>query len=450
MKKRFHYSRVDKYLVKAELTGPMHVGSSEGGIRDVLIHPSTRMPFIQASSITGAIRDYYEREFGDAEKLFGSFEGVEEEAVIKVTDGEISAGKGSMMEFRPRVQIDPVSGTVASSKKKGSGKSSGNKFDMEYVASGSLLSFAIYVYGNDRTDEKIEEKILSCFSAMHAGEIILGGQKSNGCGNVEISQVLHRKYDLRSADDRNDWIDEMPLKEDRKAEDLANRLSNTGTELIRITVQAKTEGSILVKGYQMDSFGKNAPDVVNIKNGQNDYIVPGASVKGAVRSRAEYIAKCMNLSSETVFRIFGSDSGDENGMPGNARFYDTVIGDCKKTEGNSISNRIHIDKFTGGVINRALFKEKTAAGSVAIRIDIAKKGNQEGSAGLILLALRDLALGQYNLGGGYHIGRGFLDVSEISISKGNETSKIFFGENRKTEDKEGLLARCLAAVGKEA
>ena len=52
-----------------------------------------------------------------------------------------------------------------------------------------------------------------------------------------------------------------------------------------IEVDAKTEGALLVKSIAVSGVGEGVPDSENIKNGKEDYIVPGSSFRGAVRAR---------------------------------------------------------------------------------------------------------------------------------------------------------------------
>ena len=155
---------------------------------------------------------------------------------------------------------------------------------------------------------------------------------------------------------------------------------------------------------------------MNIQNAQKDYIIPGTSLKGALRSRVMYIAEYLGLDQRTVDEIFGSGSAkDIRGTVGNARFLDSVIGTREDNDKNEMSHRIHIDKFTGGVMNRSLFTEKSASGDINLRIDIVNKYIPERAVGLIIMALRDMANGICSIGGGYHIGHGFLEISKIML-----------------------------------
>ena len=71
------YDLIDKYIVRARLLTPLHVGSADKGTGEVLVHPVTDMPFIQASGIAGVFRECYRDLFDDPASelnLFGDNE----------------------------------------------------------------------------------------------------------------------------------------------------------------------------------------------------------------------------------------------------------------------------------------------------------------------------------------------------------------------------------------
>ena len=445
MSTRLRYDKVDKYLIHAKLESPMHIGSGENSRQDILLHPVTRLPFIQASSITGAFRDYYEDQYRNAGILFGSEKEENEHALIKISDGIFTEYSPYLMEFRPRVKINPDSGSVSSSKIKGTNAESGHKFDMEYIGTGAEFVFSVYIYRDPEFDAEIDEHVKTLFSALNNGEIVFGGQKSNGCGDVSVEHLFYRQFDLKNENDRSAWMKEDELEE-KAYTDIAGTLSNKTRGIYRIRVTGKIDGGILVKGYQIEGFGKDAPDAVNIKNSKGEYIIPGSALKGTIRSRIEYIAGTIGLSKTVINEIFGSLASDTDGVTGNARFYDTVIRIKEKNDQNSISHRIHIDKFTGGVMYKALFSEKTAYGVIdSIKIDVSDKNDPEKAVGLLILALRDLANGLYNLGGGYHIGQGFINVNTIEIEHNGQKAIIRYKDDE-IDDPDSLIERCVKKV----
>lgn len=68
------YQKIMKYLVRMVCTQPLHIGSASGDKEEVLVHPTDSVPFIQASSLAGVLRQYYAQQHDEkqAEKLFGN------------------------------------------------------------------------------------------------------------------------------------------------------------------------------------------------------------------------------------------------------------------------------------------------------------------------------------------------------------------------------------------
>lgn len=452
MRKKAAYEIIEKYIISARLASPLHTGIATGTGQEVLIHPVDDVPFIQASGLTGALRDYYQNRFGEKEAaaLFGSANDTEgeERSLLRVTDGVFDTENKPVIELRPRVKIDPVSGTVSASTISGSGSISGHKFETEYIGSGASFRFCVYAYGKEDSLEKVRANLMSAFSALDQGIITLGGHKSSGCGKVEIEKLLHKSFDLRTSDGRKAWGEEY----DDKAvgyDDLKSSLTKQEDNSYVITVDGELESSILIKGYQVAGFGKDVPDAVNIRNAVGDFIIPGTALKGAVRNRAEWIAEYLHLGDGIIEELFGSQTTGKDGVVGNAVFYDAVIGTAETNEKAAVSHRIHVDKFTGGVFNKGLFHEKPAYGNVRIRIDVKNRTGADRDAGILLMILRDLACGYFSLGGGAHIGRGFLKVSSANVEKGGKTATIDFQADR-ISDESALLSGCIAAVGKGA
>ena len=118
-----------------------------------------------------------------------------------------------------------------------------------------------------------------------------------------------------------------------------------------------------------------------------------------------------------------------------------------------IQHRIHIDKFTGGVMNGALFSTKDVHGEVDLRINIANRNNPDQTLALLLFALRDLANGSYNLGSGYSVGKGFLTVNRIDVRKPgkNQNCSIVYenAEEHKGEvsGDQSIIQNALASLG---
>jgi CRISPR/Cas system CSM-associated protein Csm3 (group 7 of RAMP superfamily) len=156
-------------------------------------------------------------------------------------------------------------------------------------------------------------------------------------------------------------------------------------------------------------------------NGRNEYIIPATSIKGAFRNRMEMISGYLQLPTTVIEDTFGSESRDKKAKLGNIQFFDCILGNIDN-EGNSRAKkntRIKIDKFTGGVMNQALFTEAPVDTQTEFRIRL-KGDNINSSLGLLFYALRDISIGAFSLGGGSNIGHGFIEVLTIQCKKNND------------------------------
>ena len=106
--------------------------------------------------------------------------------------------------------------------------------------------------------------------------------------------------------------------------------------------------------------------------------------------------------------------------------------------------RIHIDKFTGGVMYGGLFSETPAYGELTIRVDLEEENKK--AAGLLLMALRDVGLGILPLGSGSSIGRGYIDGSELLIKEGTEVIAKINLKSRQIEQGADLIIEYVKAV----
>lgn len=448
----YQYDKIIKYWVKATCTKPLHVGSGKGDQGQVLIHPVDGRPFVQAASIAGVFREYYVRAngFNEAEMLFGASNQEEgegrKESRVRISDGIFSRdGEKIVLELRPRVKINPVTGVCDSSTVQGSDKKSGQKFEMEYVGAGAQITFFFYLF-----DASAEEKLLDVFSAIQQQQIQFGGQKSNGCGYLQIDRLLCKEFDMTNEQDRRLWMREEELGE-KNYDDLTAKLEREirNQNAYEIVVDGRTDGELLVKSIAVADCGKGAPDCTNIQNAKKDYIVPGSSFKGVIRNRMERIAEYLQVT-EVIENTFGvAQSKEEQGKTGNIRFFDTVVGNQKDNDQNRLTHRIHIDKFTGGVMHRGLFTEKNVYGNVKFRIRILNRNSPDRTCGLLLFALRDLAVGMVNVGSGYHVGKGFIQVDRLTVKSGDgRKAEVLFDKNQ-INDNQGIIRQCMDAVGRK-
>lgn len=444
------YQKILKYKAIAVCKEPLHIGSAVGDKEEVLVHPIDNVPFVQATSIAGVFRKYFKDAHSkkETEVLFGASKLKEDDNAyeyssrLRFSDGVFLTDKDSsvLMELRPRVSINRETGAGTASEVKGTSNRAGHKFNMEYIGAGAKFAFTVYLY-----DESFQDGVEDIFSALQQNSIQFGGQKSNGCGLIELQSLKYKCFDMTEAADRRLWAEEEELGEEQYEEILprlsAKALQSNAYEII---VLGKTESELLVKSAGVVADAGENPDSVNIRNAAKEYIVPGSSLKGAVRSRMEKIAAY--LEQEQII----DDTFGDTGKVGNISFFDAVIGEKETNDLAEIRYRVHIDKFTGGVMTGSLFNEKNVSGKLAFRMTIADKNSPDKSCGLLLLALRDMAIGTMNVGSGYSVGKGIIDVSKILVKKPETEQQACIDFKGGTIENEEMISACiLAAQGKE-
>lgn len=412
----FSYAAV--YQVEAVCRTPLRTGGTDADAERIL-RRRDGTAFVQGTSLAGAMRGWLEEqpERTLADALFGS---QPQSGHLTVSDA-LFDGKSDQFT-RPRLRIDPISATG----------DDGGKFDTAHIGAGSALRFTLVWRGETEQKRELDtvEKLLS---AINAGDICLGAQKSNGFGRLSLT-VRRRQFDLKNAADRGAWLaDEW----DGEIFALPNP-SDSGR--VKFTVTGRT-GSILVKAASVvvDKDEMNHKTYTPNLSERGQAVLPGSSIKGAVRARAEYIAKALGLDKSVTKRYFGREAeGEDNGLPGLVRFEDGVLSGHKRK-----ISRIRIDRFTGGVQRQGLFTEEPISSAVTLTITAPEEPIL---CALLVYALRDLGLGLFHLGSGWAIGRGRVEVEEIQISafSGRQAALRFDGQNGiALEDAQGLLKEWL-------
>lgn len=458
------YDVIHHYRVDAVLTQPLHIGSAGGNSEEILIHPVTRTPFIQASGLAGSFRSYYETmcgtEAGAVTELFGSAgnDSGDHPSRIRFSDGFFSGNL--KVERRPHVKLDPASGTVASEGASGAG----TRFDTEYIGAGAKFAFEIEVYSLGAHAAQDAEDVETILAALHGEQIQLGAHKSTGSGYLTIEKAVWHSFSMTDGEERRMWLhpEQTPAAEYTELEfkDLAAARA-AGMTAYAITLRGRTQGDLLIRAIAVPGVGEEAPDSGGIQNAKGDFIIPGSSLKGAVRNRAESIAAYLEKTGKTsacaeqlILDAFGGRRKDadkkdrDTGRRGNLYFMDTVVGDREANEKASLQHRIHIDKLTGGVMYGGKFSQKNVFGEMTIRIRVMDENGPDSSCGLLLMALRDLMAGLYNLGSGYNIGKGFLDIDSITIQDAEGKEAVLTRSG--IRDDSGLIDRCMKALAMPA
>ena len=418
------FDHVTRYSVEARCITPLRSGDLSGDVQNVL-HRRDGTLFVQGSSLNGALRAWLHTSpwSGQEEVLFGT----QAQGGTLILSDAVFEQNASVVQ-RPRLRINERTGSALN----------GAKFDVAHVAAGSVLHFSLTLCTRDDAPAQ-QDAVERMLSALHQGEVRLGAQKSNGFGRVSL-EVKKQTFDLHQEKERTAWLDDVPGGSDLT---LPTVQEASG---VHFTVEACVDRMLVKAGapIQEKQKGEQRASSYIPHLTENDCpVVPGSSVKGAVLHRVRQIADLLHVEQAQLVQAFGSAPDAEEHLPCLFRFEDAYL----EPESRRKITRIRVDRITGGVIRGGLFAEEPSAGPITLQIT-GPTGHPQACA-LLLYALRDLALGLYNLGSGGAVGRGFLHVKRITGSMGPRQFSLEFDGSGGCElkDGSGLAAEWMNALG---
>lgn len=412
------YTYAVRYEVEAICRTPLRTGGTDGD-PETILESWDGTALLQGSSLAGALRGWLAAaDVGMAETLLGS---PKQAGHLLVSDGVFD--RTAERYTRPRLRINGATGAA----------DDGGKFEVAHIGTGSRFRFSLTWLGLKVCDEELAA-VEQMLAALNSGEIRLGAQKSNGFGRVEL-KVCKRTFDLTDPSDRTAWLGDTCQGTPLTLPEVVN------ARRVTFLVSGQADSLLVKAGAALQKEG--CAYTPNLTEGGRP-ILPGSSIKGAVRARAEMIAGFLGLPLEVTENLFGrmSSKGD-NGKPGCVFFEDGRLSGEKRLQ----ISRIRINRFTGGIIRGGLFTEEPLSCGVEMHISAP---DDSAACGLLLYALRDLGLGLYNLGSGGAIGRGYLSVREIKAvtPDGTEARLIFDKQHRCTvEDPAGIFQTWLNDLG---
>ena len=432
MKAAFWYAA--RYRVEARCLSPLRTGGTDGDSETVLTGPDG-VCFVQGSSLAGAFRGWLEED-GEhmtlAEPLFGSQKG---SGSLIVSDGRFDMA--AQVSTRPRLRINAETGSA----------DPGGKFDIAQVNTGADFVFELVWLGQEEAPKQLQA-IEAMLAAMDAGQIRLGAQKNNGFGKVGLT-VTRQFYDMRRPEDRTAWLEGIDRGQpfalpevvpDRRVYfiltgQIDGLLVKSSARLPKEERKDKQKADENKKGKDKGSYTPNLTE-------NNVPVLPGSSIKGAVRAQAERIAKSIDLDGKLVSNLFGNAPDAETGRAGRVMVEDLRLDQAQTRK----ISRIRINRFTGGVIRQGLLMEEPL--STPVRLELSVRQGSDVECALLLYALRDLGLGLYNLGSGGAIGRGYVNVSEIAVAgPQGKLAALHFDEERscRLDDPDDLVAGWMQA-----
>lgn len=449
------------FETEMKLVTAAHFGNGQSDMVDMIIlKDHSGRPILQGTTLAGALRSYLadvlegyaSREAPEVSELFGGAkqdtQGDQSPLIFFNTEGTLPDGKG--IEIRDGVAIDPESGTAEEHK----------KFDYEVIPPGTTFQLRCdLLIENGKDENRLLDLLAIVFKGLETGEIALGMRKSRGLGKIKIKKWKVQRIDL---DSREGWIrwartDHIhPLNNPSTSESIETAIQQElctfkpelckkqdKRQRIVIDLNLKFKDGVLIRSPGIEG---NAPDVVHLTSGGKP-VVPGTSIAGVLRAHALRIARLCgrNDAEELVDDLFGPrEKGKASGHTLRASKIRISEANIEDSKGKRYF-RIAIDRFTGGVVEGALFDEGIQEkGQFNLQIEL--RGASDPQIGLLLLVLRDLMNGELPIGGTSAVGRGYVEgdatftIPECTkISRQTDTSAM-------TKDDLQLVHKYIAAL----
>lgn len=401
-------------LLKLSMTSISPLSLFDGD--DVLI--DGKKAYLSGTSIAGGLRSYLESMGKETENLFGGHTSKDKkQSKIYFYDSYADVKE---IERRVEIGVDDRLGSTID----------GSKREEEYYSRGLEFELTIKIDDYEEGDMKL---LIESLKALDRGIIRLGGNKSNGLGKFRIDRLERDIYDLSNIDDLTRYLRRDFQAEDIK-EDLLGDLLDEGYCSFRL--EGGLTSPLLISGVQ--SYDVDSVDYESIRSG-GEYIVPGSSFKGVLKSRMKQIENYLG-EKKLVNEVFGSSKDGKSNEISKIFVDENIIYNTRERVDHS---RIKIDKFTGGTLTGSLHDDRPVKGDIDFNLIYKTQNNEDDNyiIKLILLALRDLAMEDLVIGSGTSIGRGRYKGKKLTINYANETIEVDFS-NKKIENKE-LLDRII-------
>lgn len=429
-----------KYVMQAELKlmSPLLIGGGFNDEADVeVIKLPDGKPYIPASSFAGRLRNEF-RQFNSNEEqlnyLWGSnkFKDGQPKYQSHLILEDLTTNDETTITIRDGVKIVAETGIA----KKGS------KYDYQIVEPG--VSFKLYVEATLRDIDEIKsddfEVSLKLLCALiKSPNIRIGALTNFGFGKLSCSCFNIYKFEFPK--NSKEWFtylsdETSPNLWDWEKSGKKIDLIPHNNFAIKACFQLKT--SLLTATYGVNP---NEPDKAQLKS-NNQFILTGKSIKGAVRHRALKIlsTKLDRIKAEEYLKNMmgwvNPDKPEEDAIRSRLRIEESNINDSVKGQEQP---RIKINRFEGGTSKSALFNSeavwRNGDKSFSLEFTLEKQHNWE--AGLLLHILKDLWTGDLAIGGEKNIGRGVLMGKSALITWENTIVELEVDKDRKLYFKKG-------------
>lgn len=444
----------DFYIGELIFETSIHIGCSEiaADTDSPLLRDVSGRHYLPGSSIIGPMKARACEIFKGNEDLIKNVFGFQEEG----KDGKSFMSRLKIEDAYPEIETAATSirDGVAIDRSLGSA-SPGAKYDMEITPFDIHYPFSMRL--ELRKDDKFDEMrsiVEGLINEFKNGRIKLGGGKSRGLGRCTLTCECYCLDFSNNAEVAKFLLNRNPIQLPKLA--IPDPIPTSPNYLqIEIDLLIKDSPFLIKHGLDDDEYDAVFTKVMSNNGGETDYI-PGASIKGVLRARAEKIVRTLSgiacpvvginscshsISNEIdkykskvndpvfikgkscpICRLFG------NGYLASRIVFDDTFFDASHQVQKKVFDNVAIDRFTGGAVEGKLFNSvPVVSGKINVRFSIKDPTNFDKA--LLLFLLRDLKEGfpPIRFGYGKTKGYGFLGCGGISINGRKLDGNDFLG-----------------------
>lgn len=401
------------------LCSPLLIGCGSKDHSDVdIIRDGNNRPFIPATSFIGALQHFIkiERRENDLKQFWGftadgkkaSDTEKEKQSSLRCRDLVCKKDTVPKITIRDGIAIKTKTGIVEPEK----------KYDYEVIEPGAQFDLHLEVsFGDDTTRNFSRSMLTTICKILEQESVRIGAKTNSGLGKILLSGAKISEFNFGKKQDVLRWLkkDYSPITSFS-----ADTAFTIQEKYFTIDATFGLKNSLIIRSYPSDP---KLPDAVHIQSGGND-VLPGTSLKGAIRSRAERILNTifnddMKKSERILIKLFGYVDDKErlkNAIKGKISIDEVLLPPFE----SQLQTRIKIDRFTGGTIESALFEtmplfSDSDKNKQIKNVKITIKDYEDHEAGLMLLVLKDLWTGDLAIGGEKGVGRGVFEGVQADI-----------------------------------
>ncbi|KAI5911980.1 RAMP superfamily CRISPR-associated protein [Azoarcus sp. PA01] len=410
----------------------IHSGQGDATHDVLLVRDANHLPALPGTSLAGVLRHAYQRRHGEraTHALFGVGGEQAQASSLNVAWALVHDSANRPVEgLRTDLGTDPLLARLLDDKPlvrqrvrldhTGTASSAG-KFDVTLIPAGVRYTGWLSFWGDGSDASRMLWWQL--LELLNGSVLHLGHGTRSGNGHFEVVELLHAEWNVAEPVGREAFV-ARPRSRAQRGTLAPFTPSGQAPARLEATLKLRAEAGWRVGGGEQSlnaaRYDKQ-PDLLpqheirvhwngdEGRLGTQHHLLPASAIKGALRHRVAYHYRCLTEDfaqpdarhapehCPAVSALFGHAQDDE-GRAGVLAFHDVVIHDAQCVR--LMHNRI--DRYTGGVINGALFSEEVLWQTpLELRIELwpDAAGVDRVSRQALARALDDLACGWLPLG----------------------------------------------------